>query len=353
MISREFSGQAPAPNRGAETITIVSEKHLFRTLGGVETSDWLEARNSESDGCDLQSVSFVLRHPEVMLCDLSNVASPLSYCSSELINDVFDQLLLVADQGFEQDGVRRILGDGLHPEIALSGPTKPGLSALRHSILDPIFSRLNAKDFLANSKRNSRGIDKNVPLIAASSAVQRLYRDFCAFYGQFISPAYWRKNTALNLRTIYEPHDVWSQIAELGDNKLFVVSAGLSLGFGYSNSTGDNRLFFTEVHRQNDPCLLHKTANFSQIYPEPKQGSWVLLDKAYTGGSIQLAAARLREQVGENAKITTVALFPKSLEAVKQSDYIVYAGRLFEVRPILHLLTQEAWHKQLLFMQAS
>lgn len=337
----------------ARTITIVSEMHCSRKLGGVETADWHRAKAAIIDGCELQMAKFVLRHPEVMLCDLSNPDERLSRCDSIDIEAIFKSI----DQGLCKqglpDGVRRIEGDGLHPEIALSGPVKKDLEQLRDRILAKEYSKFMIEPAVV--ALHGRGLHRSVSLRKASALTQDLYSEFCAFYGQFIDPAKWTATGALNVRSIYSDHDVWTALMPLAQNKLFVVSAGLALGLGYVNATQDSRVYFTEVHRQNDPALLHKSEPFEGVFPEPERdgSSWLLMDKAYTGGTIQLAAKRLRERVGAAADIKTVALFPKSLAAVLSCDFVVYAGRLIEVRTIANQLHPDTWHIQLLYTGAS
>lgn len=60
-------------NQRTKSITIISEYHGWRTLSGVQTSDYYTYRNAILNGCHLQRASFDLRHPEEMICDLSNL----------------------------------------------------------------------------------------------------------------------------------------------------------------------------------------------------------------------------------------------------------------------------------------
>ncbi|MEG0635950.1 MAG: hypothetical protein RR517_25880, partial [Pseudomonas sp.] len=78
------------------------------------------------------------------------------------------------------------------------------------------------------------------------------------------------------------------------------------------------------------------------------QSSWVVIDKAYTGGSIRHAANVIRETYGYDTEIKTVALFPKSFGALMGADYAVYAGRLFNVKEHASRLDRDNWHTQLI-----
>ncbi len=336
----------------ASTVTIVSEKHCWRTLGGLRTRNHFLAREAIADGCHLQEITFLLRHPEVMLCDLSNLEEPLSRCTTEAIEMAYEDLQMSVREALDQRDQRVITGDGLQPELAISGRSKSELLERKTQILSALRARIGPTLPVVHDPRRARGIARTQALSQASERVQEIYNDFCSFYGQFITPAHWVNASALTQRLLYDDHLVWSQIAALAENKLFIVSAGLSLGLAFTEWTGDERIHFTEVHRQNDPTMLERVRAFDSIYPAlPAQaGSWVVIDKAYTGGSIRLAAQRLRQHVGYHAPIFSVALFPKSLEAVASADYVVYAGRLIRVRDVIGRLTPTWWHIELLRM---
>lgn len=341
-----YDGTSPVE----KDITIVSEKHCWRTLGGVETDSYLKVREAVRNGCHLQSASFVLRHPEVMLCDLSNLERPLSLCATQMIEIVHAQLDAATRAQRQLGEFRRIHGNGLNPEIAISGSSKSELERFKSALLAEVFGATNISAAFANTPHSARGLERASLLVESSLQTQDLYNDFCAYYGRYITPAHWRHCSALNLKLIYSPHEIWSKLTALADHKLFILSAGLALGAAYVEATRDRPIYFTEVHRQNDPSALHRVEDFDEIYPDPRvaHGSWLVVDKAYTGGSLRLAAKRLRKCLGYDVPIRTVALFPKSLEAVAAADYVVYAGRLIDVRSVIGGLKPSNWHLQLL-----
>ncbi len=331
-------------------VTIVSEKHCWRTLGGLRTRSYFSAREAMRSGCHLQEITFVLRHPEVMLCDLSNLEPPLSLCSAATIERAYRAVIEVAPRLLHRPDQRVITGEGLQPELAISGASDVELRECKARILAAVFEGNSVRADGQHEPTNTRGLTRTRRMVDAPERVAAIYNEFCAFYGQFIAPEHWSKTAALHQHRIYDDHIIWKQIEALGDYKLFIVSAGLPIGFAYVQSTGDDRVYFTEVHRQNDPTMLHRTKPFDTIYPTPRRSknTWVVIDKAYTGGSIRLAAQRIRQLVGYDAEVLSVALFPKSLDAVASADYVVYAGRLIKVRDELPHLTAHNWHIELL-----
>lgn len=345
MLSRERSQEELS-----QTVTITSQKHCWRTLGGTRTQSYTDARQAMNDGCHIQDLTIVLRHPEAMLCDLSNLEPPLSSCSTADIEKLFAGISVLTDAAEKSEPVRRIYGEDLRPEIAVSAASKDLAKSFKARILKTALENNAIEPFDYGSRLRARGIGKSRHIISSSQNTQEIYNAFCAHYGRYVASTYWASSSALNQSLIYDDHIVWRQIESLGDNKLFIISAGLAIGLGYAESTDDDRLFFTEVHRQNDPSVLQRRAPFDKIYPDPHDlpGSWVVIDKAYTAGSIRHAKHRLRKQLGYDTEIITVALFPKSLEAVTAADYVVYAGRLIAVKDIVCDLLFEDWHVRLL-----
>ncbi|KPA88271.1 MULTISPECIES: hypothetical protein [Pseudomonas] len=332
-------------------ITIISERHGWRTLGGVQTNDYYVYRNAMREGCHLQKASFELRHPEEMICDLSNLESIYNGIDSEDIIRLWKYLDSVTKK-IRFGGVRRISGDGLSPEIAISGPSMLQLKNIKQRLVGEGFSQLGF-DFDKDvhfSKNTLHGIAKNRLLIDANTETMEFYSEFCAFYSKYISHEYWDVSSVFNARYIYEDHLVWHQIKKISKNKLFLLAAGLPLALGYLAATGDQNIFFTEIHRQNDSGLLNRDFAFRGIFPTPNLSSesWLIIDKSYTGGSIKHAANSLRESLGYDADVKTLALFPKSFGAFMSADYAVYAGKLFEVKECAPRLDRECWHTQLI-----
>ena len=118
MFGRELSH-----DEISREVTIVSQKHCWRTLGGTQTRNYASARQAIDDGCHIQDLTFVLRHPEAMLCDLSNLEWPVCTYDTAAIEAVFDEIDLVTRSIPSSESVKRISGEDLRPEIAVSAPT--------------------------------------------------------------------------------------------------------------------------------------------------------------------------------------------------------------------------------------
>lgn len=337
-----------SPQR-TNSITIISEHHGWRTLSGVHTNDYYTYRKALLNGCHLQKASFDLRHPEEMVCDLSNLEPIYNGMSDEEIVRIWDYLNL-STSTVSATEVRRINGDGLSPEIAISGPSKMKLRKLKNTFIREAFTHLRRDAPSAQTKENIRGISKNRLLINTNNETLEFHNKFCAFYSKYISHEHWDSCSALNTRYIYEDHVIWSQIEKISKNKLFLLSAGLPIALGYLATTGDPNIFFSEIHRQNDSSLLSRDNAFQDIFPTPNSSDdpWLIIDKSYTGGSLRQAENMIRKKFGYDTEIKTVALFPKSFSAFMSADYAVYAGKLFEVKSCAPRLDRSLWHIQLI-----
>lgn len=246
--------------------------------------------------------------------------------------------------------VRRINGDGLTPEIAISGPSKTKLGNLKDSLVSEALAHLRRDKSIPLMNKSIRGIAKNRLLINANNETLDFHNRFCAFYSKYISHEHWDNCSALNTRYIYEENEIWSQIEKISKNKLFLLSAGLPIALGYLAATGDPNIYFSEIHRQNDSNLMSRDNAFQDIFPPPisSQEPWLIIDKAYTGGSLKQAANMVRKKLGYDIEVKTVALFPKSFSAFMSADYAVYAGKLFEVKSCAPRLDRNLWHIQLI-----
>lgn len=299
-----------------------------------------------------------MRYPEVMLCDLSNVERPLSEYDSEVIDKAYSLINEYCNIALENHGggyAARIRGDDLRPEIAASAPTRAELQWFKQEVLNRLQVDLLRLSPRPAGRYDARGLYKNKPLIEASDRTIDFHNEVSSFYSRYLDRSEFNGASAFSPQSVYEHHPVWHQVSDLGASKLFVLSAGFPLGLGYMDCTGDRSVFFTEVHRQNDSAALGRRRGFSEIFPDVsahQSKSWVVIDKAYSGGSLEFARKLLQMRFGSSTHVVTVALFPKSLSAVASADYMVYAGRLIRVKDVIQELDAQNWHRQLLYYHA-
>lgn len=302
------------------------------------------------EGCDLQKVVYQLRHGEEMLVDLSNLGPRLAQCSVPAILKIWEMVPDIVERAGLSGSIRRIVGEDLGAELAYSARYDRELAEMRRVVFSYIDENFAELLMPVEAEMGARGLQKRRDLYSAPPSVLKHYNCFRAFYSEFVRPGFWSTHKALNQTLIYDDHDVWKRLETLGKNKMFILSAGLALAYGYQAATSDDQMFFCEFHRQNDSAVMARSRDFTGIFGpnDPKAGSWLVIDKAYTGGSIRAAAKLIREKYGYDADVKSVALFPKSLSALASADYAVFAGRLFHVPSIIGRLTIENWPFELL-----
>lgn len=325
-----------------------SEAHCGRVVGGLETSDASALRTAVEMGGMLQSLVYRVRYPEVMLSDLSNPPHAIALCGTETILEFHERVRAAAERLPKELGVTPITGEGLYTEYAICGPSKPMLQQIRMRLFAQVFQEMRLwsdttwRPFEARALHETRRIDQ------LTQSQLAFYRGVAERYADTIASGFRQQVEILQLGTFYQSHFVWQQIQKLGTHKLFVLCAGLKLALGYLNCTGDSRVHFLEFHRQNDPFQLYRLTPPPELLPEqPDDDTWVVIDKAYTSGTINLAADRLRQKYGNRIRVVRVALFPKSYTAIQQSDYIVYAGRLYNSGRVLKAVNPHRWHLDL------
>lgn len=306
-------------------------------------------------GCHLQEASFLLRYPEVTLSDLSNPPPPLNQTDAETILQ-FHQAVANADLGASgRRGISRIAGDGLDTEVCFCGPDRQDLESFKKDVMSISLDSVDFRPRVRLPPYRALGLVESRRLSKISSESLAMRNAVLARYRESIHGQYLDKIRMNSTNTVFQDHVVWNEIEQLADNFLLVLCAGLSMATAFCHSTGVDRVGFTEIHRQNDPYMLYRKTCVGDIFPTTtsKSGSWAVVDKAYTGGTICKAALHLRENMGVTGEILTVGMFPKSFEAFARLDYVVYAGRLHDCRELRGSICREHWHEELLQLSST
>lgn len=250
----------------------------------------------------------------------------------------------------------RVCGDELKTEIAITGSNKQELQYIKDAVLGEVYEKIDIKNKMYLNLYEARGIHQIRNLNDSSDDVKAFYNSFAAKYKEYIKPEAYEQIKIFNQNLIYQNHMVWSEIQKLAENKLFILTAGLPIALGYMNATMDKNIFFTEVHRQNDPYQMYRKKTFNSVYPEinkeNRNHSTVIIDKIYTGGSLHVAENILNNNESDS-KTLKVGLFPKSYHSLQNIDYVIYAGRLIKSEYILRNFSPENWHFDLLLETSS
>ncbi|MBC1604421.1 hypothetical protein HCJ39_06815 [Listeria rocourtiae] len=328
-------------------IMLTSKQHFGRTVSGVEITSLKDVNKAITKGCSVQNVKYILRNPEVMICDLSNLEYPLSLCDVSVIWDCFEYIWDNLDKKLFKTPIKRVYGEGLDTEIAICGPSLSDLEDIKKEVLMEAYDKFQILTNIKYSLYDAKGVERIRDIDKISSHAIHIKTELLEYYRTFIWEKDITKIKLFNTEKIYQNHRIWSDISSLGDKKLFVLNAGFQLALAYTNSTGDKNIYFSEFHRENDPYEQYKKYAFNDIFPEiDGKESIVVIDKMYTGGTIQLAVEQLQRK--GISDIVTVGLFPKAFKSLSSVDYFVFAGNLYKTSSVLHKLSEINWHKELL-----
>lgn len=333
-------------------VLLKSKAHNNRVVSGIKTTQINQVIDAINNGASIQEISYTLRFPEVKICDLSNLEPPLSLCKGEQILKVFSHIKEDIHRSIEGTNFQVIYGDGLDTEVAICGESLEELRCFKTKYLKEVYKTFNIINPENQNLYNSKGITEYKKITNLTNENSRFYKEFVNRYKEYFKPDAYNKINILNLKEYPHEHKVWNDIEKLGDNKLFVLTAGLPLSLSYMNTTGDDNVHFVEVHRENDENLLYKKQNLSKFLFSDRTfnsgKSWVVIDKTYTGGTINLASEIIKSEFGNNTKIVRVGLYPKTYKSLEILDYVVFAGKLISTRYILENFNKENWFSELI-----
>lgn len=250
---------------------------------------------------------WVLRAPEVAVCDLSNpMRNPVR--DPESVRQFYET-------------VRELEAEELLQEVAPSGlETEPlGGSCLEciekvsgsderiTTVPGRLYDRLAAEGRVPKREDvEFQGWDLwETPVTELSESTRRRWETIASFYERVTNVEI--GDTALG--------GVWSQLPE-ADVTVFVPKGGIKYFLGYLEETGRDDAMLWEYHRGINPT---KEVRFGDVDFDGKTVN--VVDKSYTGGTIEELSERIREAGGTPRR---VSVFPKSRTAIQRSDYVVF-----------------------------
>jgi hypothetical protein len=332
----------------------MSTAHNARTLGGVELESASDCLSAIGDGYSIQAVKFTLRKPEYMLSDLANPARPVSMLSSEDIQRYHELIREALGTENPELQSRLITGAGLNTEIALYGDNKESLLKEGPRVQERALRMFSLEQrFQIHNPFYARGIQKTRQMETLYTQTKAEYAALREQLAPFYIDEFQKYVNVFNLKAVYANHAIWQQLRQLGGNFVFILNSGAAIYLSMVNSTGFMPALFLEIHRQNDAYELFRRQDIDVLVrgaPDPTK-PFVIVDIAYTGGSLIAARKSIHERYGDHVDVKTVGLFPKSYEAVKRLDYCVYAGRLIDLSE--RNFTPLNWHNELLFEQGA
>ena len=332
--------------KSAIPITISSRAHNNRTLGGVRVASKAECLHFIKMGFSIQRSEFELRRPEQMISDLANPQHPISRMSAKGILAYHDSVKrLLKGSNYER---HQIIGDNLDTELAVHASSATEAKFLKDKIHREAIDGLEIELEKQFGSWDARGLERSLPLEASDANTLMEYQAIKREIEDHYHTDFLEYLSVSNIDTLYRNHLAWSALRSLGFNYVFVLNSGLRLYLSMINAVDVPSATFVEVHRENDESELFRKRDIEVL----ERGSidinrpFVVVDIAYTGGTVRAAAKLVEKIYGENISVITVGVFPKTLEAVTTLDYCIYGGRLLRTRDLSP--TRSSWVKELL-----
>lgn len=269
---------------------------------------------------------WILRAPEIALCDLSN----------PLRNPVQDpEEIYKLHQALEEAGPQNVIDavtedlDARHlGGISTEAITKVGGADDRVKEVP-----MRAYDYLRDSEFWPEGeydMRSDIRLEETRSEelpsrLEGVYSYLQEFYESV-------SNTEITTRRL---NGVWEDLPE-ADVNLFVPKAGIKYFFGYVESQTTTPAMLWEHHRGVNPT---KEVKFFERDLDGKTVN--VIDKSYSGGTVRELGEKVESEGGYPQNIS---VFPKSSEAVSSSDYVLFGDTVLESEDINY--DDDEWYKE-------
>ena len=333
-------------NHPSKPVTITSAAHSNRTLGGVQVASKAACLHYIDLGFSIQRTQFELRRPEQMVSDLANPQYPVSRMGKDGIMAYHKAVNRLLDEDKFREF--RILGDHLDTEIAVHAESISQAQIIKNSVHEEAIKYVGSQYLNAYGSWNSRGLERCSSLETASLATKREYSAIKETIASYYHADFLDYLSVLKINELYRNHAVWKELHALGSNFVFVLNSGVRLYLSMFEALGEHTAIFVEIHRENDAAELFRKQDIAYLERGSvrKDKTFVIVDIAYTGGTVLEAKKKVCEIYGPGIKTITVGVFPKTLEAVLSMDYSLYAGRLLPTRN--SSLKRESWMHRLL-----
>ena len=280
------------------------------------------------------------RLPEICIVDLANIQQELSHFDIEEIIRIWQWIKdnigdLIKSEVEEFFLVSRKYVD---IEIRLVSKELSSLEKFRKKILDEAIKKLGITK--KTNYKNNVLIEQDINKEQFKIILAKFQKDY---------ENYGPKKEHEDKFVLYSCNSitvgsVWKEIEKLGESFVFVAHSGVPYLLGFYQTTNNKNIFLTEFHLNGDPYKTYRknpldNKFISSIYQNSELKSPVIIDRSYTGGTL----IKLKNKF-PNAK--TVALFPKTINSVKSSDYFVFNNKLFAKEDVN--LLDEDWYLSLL-----
>jgi hypothetical protein len=284
---------------------------------------------------------FVLRLPQIKLIDLCCIAHISDYNLKKILFEIWENLSFTLDARIDGTNIRRVTGSGLELCLVVAGPDLHELEELKCNIFNRYMQSYNiCKDSL-----RILFYPPNTSMQQANESTINLLAILQNYYHEYVHSYAYGYLQIFNLKEFPSPLPYWKSLSKIVGTKLFVAHGCFSYGLSYFEATSDTDIAFAEIHLASDPYeIFRKLPQPKKIFTPFNQrplSNLVIIDKSFTGKTL----IELKRRFSSNFDVKTVALFPKTISAVKTADYIIIGNSLL---PSAQIPITNSWCKDLI-----
>ena len=319
-------------------VLLVYNKSHFKTNLICITTDINEIRKKLKGGWELRpgKYKFILRAPEAVLCDFSEVYSnPTSHLKEILtlyrvINSLNISRFLHKIIARHFKNLKIVLFEGRYSnfEIRIAGSDKRiyKLPKLLYQTLKK--STLWKREFF-----RIKNIIKERKLEVKNKEINKCNRKTKNFYNRLIKE--YSIFGKINLPDI-ATYGFFKEIPK-SDIYIFIPKSGLKYAFGFIEEVGKSqRIMLWECH-----LSLDMTKELKIFSKQLKNKKVAIIDRSYSSNTLDYLKEKI---IQEGGYPLSIALFPKSKRAIQHSDYILFLDKFIKSKNICF---KENWQEDL------
>jgi hypothetical protein len=318
-------------------LLVYNKPHFKKNFIDI-TADINEIKRKLRQGWEIRpgKYKFILRAPEVILCDLSEAYTNPTLNLKEILTlsrvlnslNISQLLNKIISQHFPT--LEIVLLEGKHSNFEI----RAAASDRRVYKLPKILYRMLKESNLWKKEiKRTRNILRNRKLKIKIKEINGCSPKTQNFYGKLQKEYSIFEKINLSNTAVY---GFWGSVPK-NDVYIFVPKAGIKYALGFIEEIGKSQqIMLWECHLSLDITKELKIFN-----KKLKNKKVAIIDRSYSSNTLDYLGKKVAKEEGQLLKI---ALFPKSKRAIQRSDYILFLDKLI---PSKNIQFKENWAEDL------
>jgi len=309
------------PLRELKSGFLVYNKPHFKKNFIDITTDINEIKKKLKQGWELRPAKykFLLRAPEAILCDLSEVYTNPTFNLKEILTlfrvlnslNLNDLISKITSKYFPDLETVLLEGEHSNLEIRIAGSDKRV-----YAVPKVLYRTLKKSKFWKTEFLKIKDTLKNRKLRIKMKEINKCNKRTRNFYGKLIKE--YSIFGKINLPNI-AVYGFWKRIPQ-NDVYIFVPKAGIKYALGFIEETGQSEnVMLWECH-----LSLDMTKELKIFDKKLKNKKVAIIDRSYSSNTLDYIGEKV---IKEGGKIRKFALFPKSKRAIRHSDYFLFLDK--------------------------